>query len=85
MYSGSAEPPACFSTTSLTYRSASVRWRAATSTTVARFLEREVARVDSTTLSADSKANSTRIAATVFRLRGANGRNEGARCIIVRP
>ena len=70
VYAGSAVSALTrFSSTSMTYRSASVRCRAATWTTAARFFDRPVARVESTTLAAERSANSTRIATTVRRPR----------------
>ena len=61
------------SRTSFAYRSASVRWRAATSTTDALWREPDVERIERLTLIAEKTAKTIRIAAIGLRLRAENG------------
>ena len=75
---GSAGRPWRTSRTAFTYRSASVRWRAATSTTAALWREPDVERIERLTLSAEKSAKTTRIAAIGLRLRAANGLSAAA-------
>ena len=72
---GFAWAPARASKTSWTYRSARVRWRAATSRTDARCCEPEVAQIETVTVSVENNAKVARIPAIVRRPRVANGLN----------
>ena len=75
----------CTRITSRTYRSASVRWRPAISTTVARWRERDVSLIESATLTAENRANIAMIAMIMPRPRVANGRNDEGCRITGRP
>ena len=82
---GSAVAPVRVSKSSSTYRSASVRCRAATSITVARFFERPVDQTEMAALAVESSVKTRTIARIVRRARGANGRNARRRNGLTRP